>query len=328
MTPRLLTPCAGPISSGRDSGRSWGHLDGRGRGQDASAEPHNAVTWVDLDRGDRGVGQHGSAADGSGPETDAKRRRLPSRSRIPDSSAACETKVVATVAAAAPSAAQWGPTMTGSAPSTTRSLLRAGPMRSGRTSGRAQASRRSLRGTTGRCRPAARAGATRLPRRCHGRSQARRSFWPDSGELARCRPDRPQGAVVPTVQDARASGNPAAVSDPRHAFIRCASWKVRRTVSPILPMPWESLFTIEIAPSSCSGPSAAIVVARARSLAASRPLRQRDCRRERQGSSRHAPRRPPSRTGWSAWWTSSMMLGSATRPRTSGMWPPPAPSTW
>ena len=38
-----------------------------------------------------------------------------------------------------------------------------------------------------------------------------------------------------------------------------ASWNVRRSVSPIRPIPWESRVDDAIAPSSCSGPSAAIV---------------------------------------------------------------------
>ena len=49
--------------------------------------------------------------------------------------------------------------------------------------------------------------------------------------------------------------------DRRHAFMTWASWNVRRTVSPIRPMPCESEFMIAIAPSSWSGPSAAIVAA-------------------------------------------------------------------
>ena len=52
---------------------------------------------------------------------------------------------------------------------------------------------------------------------------------------------------------------PSAASDARQAFMTCASWNVRRTVSPIRPMPCESELTIWIAPSSWSGPSAAIV---------------------------------------------------------------------
>ena len=54
----------------------------------------------------------------------------------------------------------------------------------------------------------------------------------------------------------------------RHAFIASASWNVRRTVSPMRPMPWESEFTMLIAPRSCSGPSAAIVASWMRSRAA------------------------------------------------------------
>ena len=65
-----------------------------------------------------------------------------------------------------------------------------------------------------------------------------------------------------------ASGTPG--SRARQPFITCASWSVRRNVSPIRPMPCESEFTIWIAPSSCSGPSAAIV-ARVHQL-----LRRRD----------------------------------------------------
>jgi len=42
----------------------------------------------------------------------------------------------------------------------------------------------------------------------------------------------------------------------------CASWMVRRSVSPMRPMPCESLLVMAMAPISWSGPSAAIVAAR------------------------------------------------------------------
>ena len=79
---------------------------------------------------------------------------------------------------------------------------------------------------------------------------------------------RPSASIRPLARDGRGlrPAGPSAVA--RHAFITCASCHVRRMVSPIRPIPCESEFTIEIAPSSWSGPSAAIVAGRTRARAA------------------------------------------------------------
>ena len=113
------------------------------------------------------------------------------------------------------------------------------------------------------------------------------------------------------------------------AFIAWASCHVRRIVSPMRPMPCESEFTIEIAPRSCSGPSAAIVVARTRSRAPATSS----------GSGRVALVHDQDHVGvlggggadptaGPAWSTSRARSALRTRPSTSGTWPPPAPSTW
>ena len=65
------------------------------------------------------------------------------------------------------------------------------------------------------------------------------------------------------------SGQSCPASVARQSFIACASCQVRRIVSPIRPMPWESLLMMLMAPSSCSGPSAAMVAGWMRSRAAS-----------------------------------------------------------
>ena len=64
-------------------------------------------------------------------------------------------------------------------------------------------------------------------------------------------------------------GCPAPASVARQRFIASASWIVRRTDSMIRPIPCESELTIAIAPSSWSGPSAAIVAGWIRSRASS-----------------------------------------------------------
>ena len=102
---------------------------------------------------------------------------------------------------------------------------------------------------------------------------------------------------------------------------------VRRTVSIIRPIPCESELTMAIAPSSWSGPSAAIVVS---------------CTRSRTSSTSS---RTPNDAPWlrmiigtcsAAAWTpqgtvgvveEQMTFGSRTSPMTSGVWPPPLPST-
>ena len=107
-----------------------------------------------------------------------------------------------------------------------------------------------------------------------------------------------------------------------------ASWNVRRSVSPMRPMPCESELMIEIAPSSWSGPSAAIRASRTRS-------------RTRATSSGIAHDSPwlsiVIGTCSTAVWTPNGIVGvvdehriegSRTRPRRSGTWPPPVPSTW
>ena len=116
---------------------------------------------------------------------------------------------------------------------------------------------------------------------------------------------------------------------PAHAFITWASCQVRRIVSPIRPIPCESLLTIEIAPSSCSGPSAAIVAGWIRSAAASTSLRHLG-RSTVDGQDHLAGARPPSLGPYGIVGVveEHTTLGSRTRPIRSGTWPPPAPSTW
>ena len=59
-------------------------------------------------------------------------------------------------------------------------------------------------------------------------------------------------------------------SEPRRAFITCATCQVRVTTSPIRPIACASEEVIEIAPRSCRTSSAAIVVARIRDSANAR----------------------------------------------------------
>ena len=127
------------------------------------------------------------------------------------------------------------------------------------------------------------------------------------------------------------SGNPATpddASDRRQAFITWASCTVRRTVSPIRPMPCESEFTIPMPPSSWSGPSAAIRPSRIRS--------RTSCTSP--GISHDSPwfSSVIGRCSAAAWTPNGSVGvvdehridGSRTRPSRSGTWPPPEPSTW
>ena len=106
-----------------------------------------------------------------------------------------------------------------------------------------------------------------------------------------------------------------------------ASWNVRRTVSPIRPMPCESELTIWIAPSSWSGPSAAIVAGWSRSRMSTRSS----------ATPNDAPwlrtviARPSSTAetphGIVGVVEEQMTFGSRTSAITSGTCPPPEPST-
>ena len=106
-----------------------------------------------------------------------------------------------------------------------------------------------------------------------------------------------------------------------------ASWIVRRNVSIIRPMPCESEFTIAIAPSSWSGPSAAMVAGWTRSRISSRSA----------GIANEAPwlstiiGRPSATAltpnGMVGVVDEQRMFASRTSPSRSGMWPPPVPST-
>jgi len=107
-----------------------------------------------------------------------------------------------------------------------------------------------------------------------------------------------------------------------------ASCEVRRIVSPIRPIPWESLLTIEIAPISCSGPSAAIVAGWMRSRAASTSSGtsgEPPCTARIISRCSAAVARPYGIVGVVEEQTT---FGSPTRPIRSGTWPPPTPSTW
>src|SRR5579875_1387103 len=144
---------------------------------------------------------------------------------------------------------------------------------------------------------------------------------------ARACPGRPGGGgVIRSVPGA--GGHPWPASLARHAFMTSASCHVLRTVSPILPMPWESLLTMLIAPSSWSGPSAAMVAGWTRSQAACRsPASPADppcTARIIRGCSAAVPR-PYGMVGVVEEHTT---LGSRTSPIRSGTCPPPAPSTW
>ena len=114
----------------------------------------------------------------------------------------------------------------------------------------------------------------------------------------------------------------------RQAFIAWASWNVRRTVSMIRPMPCESELTIWIAPSSWSGPSAAIVAGCVRSRMSARSS----------ATPNVAPWlrtviATPSSTaltphGIVGVVEEQMTFASRTMPIRSGTCPPPVPSTW
>ena len=99
-------------------------------------------------------------------------------------------------------------------------------------------------------------------------------------------------------------------------------------VSPIRPMPWESLLMMLIAPSSCSGPSAAMLAGWTRSAAISTSCGtsgEPPCESRIISRCSAAAARPYGTVGVVEEQTT---LGAATIPIRSGMWPPPAPSTW
>ena len=107
-----------------------------------------------------------------------------------------------------------------------------------------------------------------------------------------------------------------------------ASWNVRRTVSIIRPMPCESELTMAIAPSSWSGPSAAIVGSWTRSrTSATSSATPNDAPWLRTiiGTCSAAALTPHGTVGVV---DEQMMFGSRTSPIASGTWPPPLPSTW
>ena len=100
-----------------------------------------------------------------------------------------------------------------------------------------------------------------------------------------------------------------------------ASWNVRRTVSCIRPMPCESELMIAIAPSSWSGPSAAIVVSWTRSrtsATSSATANDAPWLSTIIGTCSAAACTPHGTVGVVE---EHRMFGSRTRPMASGTWP-------
>ena len=122
-------------------------------------------------------------------------------------------------------------------------------------------------------------------------------------------------------------GQPEPASEARHAFITWASCHVRRTVSPIRPMPCESLLMIEIAPRSCSGPSAAMVAGWIRSRAAARSSASAGLPSWTMRIMSTCSAAVARAYGSPGVVEEQITFGSRTMPIRSGMWPPPTPST-
>ena len=138
-------------------------------------------------------------------------------------------------------------------------------------------------------------------------------------------------AIVRVVEPGSAGrpATPSAAALRRHAFMTWASWNVRRSVSPIRPIPCESELTIAIAPSSWSGPSAAIRASSTRSrTSATSPGTAHDSAVVEHRSSGRARRRVWTPNGSVGVVDEHRIDGSRTSPRRSGTWPPPVPSTW
>ena len=107
-----------------------------------------------------------------------------------------------------------------------------------------------------------------------------------------------------------------------------ASWIVRRSDSAIRPIPCESELTIWIAPSSWSGPSAAIVRGWSRSRMSSRSSPTPNVAPWLRTVMATVSLPAVTPHGIVGVVEEQMTLASRTRPSRSGTWPPPEPSTW